>query len=342
MESFNEQFFSSEFILNYIAAEEGKKRFLTYITFRFLSFAEETHKELPALLKEKLGCTYTASDFSVVEDFLAADYYFTPTFKVGSFDAVLLYDAICLTNQTICGNTALSDELITTYAPVTASLAYNNPELELVNLLEHGTDFYAALCVAATHYDTDELFPTLLPKFTAAYREEFHFTYEDFILFDFMDEYFEQKNCRQHPSFIELTDTLVAATLNYFNTDFGTMLENELSACLGGTSSRFAGNLRSGSLQLPALTSAEKEKACHRLAELFHYAAIYELRNNLFDFHLEDDKLITLTNWKEKLRWHFVQYSNVYEMTISSFYAAMLSGRMLKQDFLTGISQLCN
>lgn len=72
MESFNEQFFSSEFILNYIGAEEGKKRFLTYITFRFLSFAEETHKELPALLKEKLGRTYTASDFSVVEDFLAS------------------------------------------------------------------------------------------------------------------------------------------------------------------------------------------------------------------------------------------------------------------------------
>ena len=50
-----------------------------------------------------------------------------------------------------------------------------------------------------------------------------------------MDEYFEQHDCLHHPSFVQLTDTLVAATLNYYNTDFGTLLETEIAQNLSGT-----------------------------------------------------------------------------------------------------------
>lgn len=335
METINEQFFSPEFILNYTENDSGRKRFLTYIIFRFFSFAGKTNENLPVLLKERLGCSYTADDFSVVEDYLAADYYFSPSLAAGTFEPLFLYDAIYMVNHCEGNYTAL-DEIISSTAPLAAGLPYSDSETDFSKLLSNGMDFYAALCIAAVHYK--ENLPKLLPKFLTAYQEDFHFTCEDFILFDFMDEYFEQKNVILHPSFTELTDTLVAATLNYYDTDFGTLLENELLSCLNGSSSRFAGTKRFSCIQLPAVT--DTDKACHLLAGLFRYAAIYELRNNLFDFHLEDDKLITLTNWKENLRWHYVQYSNVYEVAISSFYAAMLSNRLLKNQFAENISEL--
>lgn len=37
------------------------------------------------------------------------------------------------------------------------------------------------------------------------------------------------------------------------------------------------------------------------LANLFRYAALYELRSHLFDFHLDEDRLITLDNWQTEL-----------------------------------------
>lgn len=335
MASINEPQFPTAFILNYIKNDTGKKRFLIYTAFRFFSYAGDHDASLAARLKEKLNLSYTAEDFSAVCDFLLEDDYFSPSFRADSFDLLFLYDAIALVKRGEEGF-AILDEVILTKAPVVSGLSYADPSLDLSNLLPTGMDFYAALTIAVLH--APEALPSALSKFAAAYRDEFHFTCEDFILFDFMDEYFEQPNCRRHPAFIELVDALVAATLNYYNTDFGTMVEAELAQCQGGFSSRFAGGKRFGSISLPAIK--DNDRACHMLAGLFRYAAVYELRSNLFDFHLEDDKLITLDNWKEKLRWHYVQYSNVYEMAISSFYTAMLSQELLKNQFLKNIEEL--
>lgn len=335
MASIHEPQFPTAFILNYIKNDTGKKRFLIYTTFRFLSFAGDNDITLAAHLKEKLKISYTAENFSTVLDFLSADDYFSPSFRADSFDILFLYDAITLVERGQEGF-AILDEMLLVKAPVVSGLSYTDPTLDLSNLLPTGMDFYAALTIAALH--TPEALPSVLSKFAAAYQDDFHFTCEDFILFDFMDEYFEQPNCCQHPAFIELVDALVAGTLNYYNTDFGTMVETELTQCQAGVSSRFAGTKRFGSIALPAID--DHDRACHMLAALFRYAAIYELRSNLFDFHLEDDKLITLDNWKEKLRWHYVQYSNVYEMAISSFYTAMLSLELLKNQFQKNIEEV--
>lgn len=336
METLNEQLFSADFILDYIKNDTGRKRFLTYTVFRFFSFAGMENEALPSLLKEKLGYSCQPNDFSVLEDFLDADDYFAPSLLLDSFDTIFLCDAIYLVSHTGKDNQALLDELLSSLSPVAAGLSYTDANADFSTQLLSGKDFYAALCIAATHYE--ETFPSLLPKFTTAYREDFRFTCGDFILYDFMDEYFEQKNARLHPSFIELTDTLVAATLNYFNTDFGTLVETELASCLDGSSARLAGTKRCGSVQFPALRNSDR--ACRQLAGLFRYAAVYELRSNLFDFHLEDDKLITLTNWKEKLRWHYVQYANVYNMALSTFYSAQLSHRLLELDFMKCLAAL--
>lgn len=336
MDQRNEQLFPTEFILDYLQNDTGKERFLSYVLFRFLSFAGEEDSGFPLLLKENLSCPFTPEAFSVVEDYLMADYYFSPSLVFGTFDSLYLYAAIYLATQGTPGERAFLDSQLAAFCPVAAGLSYTDATQDFSLLLQNVGDFYGALYMAVTRQPS--ALPALLPRFTKAYREDYHFTCEDFILFEFMDEYFEQKNCRLHPSFAELVDTLVAATLNYYNTDFGSLLEKEIAHNLNGTGSRFAGLKRYGAVSLPQ--PADTARTCRMLAELFRYAAIYELRNNLFDFHLDDDKLITLENWKENLRWHYVQYANVYEMALDSFHAAILSATLLKNEFKENLSRL--
>lgn len=335
MDSLKEQLFPSEFVLDYIQDGSRKKRFLTYVMFRFLSFVGEENPSLPKRLKETLSCPFTPQAFCVIDDYLMEDYYFSPSLKQNSYEPLYLYAAISLQNSAHDCEMAFFETLLTEHCPVAASICYEDPELILASLLQTGADFYAALYLATAKYET--LLPSLLPKFTEAYEESFHFTCEDFILFDFMDEYFEEKHCICHASFTELIDTLVAATLNYYHTDFDTLLAKDITQALSGSASRFAGTKRIGSI---AVTPAfEHDTACRMLADSFRYAAMYELRNNLFDFHLEDDKLITLTNWKENLRWHYVQYANVYDLALDSFHIAILSRELLKAQFAENLRQ---
>lgn len=90
MNQLNEQLFPSEFISDYIQEETGKNRFLTYVIFRFLSAKGRDDTHLPALLKEHLSCTFRPEDCSVIEDFLMADYYFSPTLALDSFEPFYL------------------------------------------------------------------------------------------------------------------------------------------------------------------------------------------------------------------------------------------------------------
>lgn len=329
MDQLKEQLFPSEFILDYMQEETGKTRLLTYVAFRFLSFAGANDTALANRLKANLSCPFTPQAFTVIEDYLMEDYYFSPSLTQGTYEPLYLYAAISVMKASHTSELAFLESLILEYCPVAASLNYQDSSLQLSLLLQSGTDFYGALYLALTRYEAD--LASLLPKFTTAYEETYHFTCEDFILFDFMDEYFEQKNCIRHASFTELIDTLVAATLNYYNTDFETLLAKDVSQALGGASSRFAGTKCLGSVIITA--SADTETRCRMLAESFRYAAMYELRNNLFDFHLEDDKLISLTNWKENLRWHYVQYANVYDLALDSFHAGLISKELLRSQF---------
>lgn len=374
MNQSNKLYFPSEFILDYIKDNAGKKRFFTYVIYRFLSAAGKKEESLAAFLKSKLSITIHSGDFSVIEDYLSYDYYFSPSMEKDTFDPLYLYDAIYMADDTKGSRLLILEELIASAYPQCTGLISaitRSVGLPLTNMglnasysgvADFGDDafddaffnddafdddtfdeavfdeaaFYAALSLAVIHQESH--LNLILPKLAACFSDDFHFTNDDFILFDFMDEYFEHKNCRIHPSFVELTDTLVAATLNYYHTDFGTLIEKEMTQYQNSTASRFAAMKRFGAVQLPGYINPDQ--ACHMLAEFFRYAAIYELRNNLFDFHLEEDKLITLENWKEKLRWHYVQYANVYEMALDSFYAASLSRELLKMQFEKNLNDL--
>ena len=95
--------------------------------------------------------------------------------------------------------------------------------------------------------------------------------------------------------------------------------------------SQFAGLYQLGAIgckNLPPLDVAGR-----RMEKILEYAAAYELRNHLFDYHLDEDKTITFDNWKDKLKWHYMQYNNVYNMAFMTYYAANLSMRMVKKQF---------
>ena len=76
------------------------------------------------------------------------------------------------------------------------------------------------------------------------------------------------------------------------------------------------------------------------LSESFRYAALYELRSNLFDYHLEEDRLVTADNWKDTIRFHFVQYQHIYEQALDGFYAAVLSRKLLLAEFSEELKKL--
>lgn len=218
METYNDQLFPPAFLVNYTKEPAGRQRVLTYSLFRFLSCVAEEQPDLAQFLADQVSCPSAEDSFEILEDYLSADDYFSPSIAADGFEPFYLYAAIVLTAGVPFGTTTpVIDSLIEDHAPEAASLPYADGNLPLDALLVDCRNFYAALCLCLMHH-TDAL-AALLPQFLNAYRPEYHFSCESFVLYDFMDEYFEQHDCLHHPSFVQLTDTLVAATLNYYNTD---------------------------------------------------------------------------------------------------------------------------
>lgn len=345
MSDLGEQYFPATFIPDYIHFHPsyGVKRILTYTIFRIFSYAGKENRELAHTLKETLFPYHETFDYGVIEDFLHEDCYFCPSFEENSFDLFFLYAAICimenaLDESSMTDDMVLVDQIIFSMYPVLSSANLDDERLVLDTLVQSPGEFYAALYLALTRYSAS--LRKFLPKFTEIYCEDYHFTCEDFVLYNFMDEYFETKNCRMQPDYREMTDTLVQATLGYYKTDLETLVVRELSAMLHTTSSRLSVVRQFGSIQL--LDSHKMEYSTELLYQMLLYAAEYELRNHLYDYHLDEDTLVTLKNWKDKLRWHYVQYANVFTPALDAFYAAVLSEKILKKEWTQLVSTLCN
>ena len=343
METIMNQLFSPELIPDYMHAhpEYGVKRILTYTVYRFLSFAGKEDDTLAAYIKETLFPMEDALDFSLIDDYLALDPYFCPVPEEGSFDAFFLYTAISILENAfdefaLGDELAIIDDLILTKYPVLGSVALDDADIRLDALIGSGAEFYAVLYLALTRYPS--ALGSLLPQFGSAYHDSYQFTGDDTALYDFMDEYFETKNCMLQPFFVELSNTLVDATLGYYKTDLETLLATEVTGLLNGTASRFAVQKRFGALGLTRLP--DHDTCLALLSESFRYAALYELRSNLFDYHLEEDRLVTADNWKDTIRFHFVQYQHIYKQALDGFYAAVLSRKLLRAEFSEELKKL--
>ena len=180
----------------------GKNRILTYTVYRFLSFAGKEDDTLAAYIKETLFPMEDALDFSLIDDYLALDPYFCPVPEEGSFDAFFLYTAISILENAfdefaLGDELAIIDDLILTKYPVLGSVALDDADIRLDALIGSGAEFYAVLYLALTRYPS--ALGSLLPQFGSAYHDSYQFTGDDTALYDFMDEYFETKNCMLQP-----------------------------------------------------------------------------------------------------------------------------------------------
>lgn len=227
-------------------------------------------------------------------------------------------------------------QIFSKYSPAILEIDFSDSSNNLPFEITDACTFFGGLFYIACHAPAQ--LPKFLPEFAKHYQEEWHFTCEDFILYNFMDEYFEISNCRSNLKFQELISTLSLATLQAQD-----MTLNECTAADGLQQlkhpfSQLAGLYRYGALTFEQ--TGNPSAACDKMKHLLDYAVTYELRRNLFDFHLDEDRIITLDNWKEKLKWYHVQYDSAYAHAISLFYSASVSQQLLKKQFMEKLNEL--
>lgn len=336
MDEFFDQFFPTDFLIEYLenGPDENIDRFQKYAVYRFLSFAAKENPSIVKELHDTLDVPLTTANFKDITDFLEKDFYFSPSFTENSYDPVLLCYAIAIIDDRSGFGLAILNRIFKEACPEILSVDFSDVALQLDVLIQTEVQFYAALAICSIHYST---LTSLLPKFAEAYMEDLHFTCEDFILYDFMDEYFETRNCIANPAFTEMIDTLVLATLQSFDTDLENFTLDGLFQ-LKHPSGRFASIYRTGVCDMRELPVPAD--AAVMMKHILSYAAAYELRNNLYDYHLDEDKTITLTNWKENLKWHYVQYTNVYNLALSSFVSVCYARKLLQKQFEENLRDL--
>ncbi|MBO5373279.1 MAG: hypothetical protein J6A75_11275 [Lachnospiraceae bacterium] len=335
MNEFLDQYFPADFISDYITnTPDGLSRFQTYSLYRFFQAVSKIDKAFTHKLQEHFQAPLTEEPLETVLNYLSKDFFFSPGIRENSFDIFYLYYAI----TTVETQTDIEyiPSLIYSYCPLLGKMDFADVSTEIHADYKQETVFFGALYLISRSFSP--LLTHYLPKFTAVYQEDFHFTGEDFVLYNFMDEYFEIKNCRNNPKYKELIDTLILATLNAFDTTIEQCTLAEGLPQLIRPYSKFAGLYRFGAFEGASLM--DMTEATAMMKYLFEYAVAYELRNNLFDFHLEEDRIITLDNWKEKLKWYNTQYTNAFDLAISSFYAAAMSRKMLRIQYNENLKQL--
>ena len=337
MNQFDTPYFSVDFILEYSRGDAGRaKRLQTYVAFRFLAALVKEEPVLVKALEEHIGCEVTADCYGEIENYLMEDLYFSPVFAEDSFEPFVFYYAMQVTKEKDGMAAMYLDKLMSLYAAEALRVNYDDASFTLDFAYENELLYWAALFICVTGYESS--LEEILPEFARIYWKDLQFTCGDFLLYDFLNEYFEKKDVLHSPEFRELNHTLVLATLQSFRTDLEG-LAMEVLIQLKHPTSQFAGLYQFGAVgckDLPTL-----DVAGQWMEKILEYATAYELRNHLYDYHLDEDKTITFDNWKDNLKWHYVQYSNVYNMAVMTYYAANLSMRMVKKLFLQNIEDLC-
>ena len=118
METYNDQLFPPAFLVNYTKEPAGRQRVLTYSLFRFLSCVSEEHPDLAQFLADQVSCPSAEDSFEILEDYLSADDYFSPSIAADGFEPFYLYAAIVLTAGVPFGTTTpVIDSLIEDHAP---------------------------------------------------------------------------------------------------------------------------------------------------------------------------------------------------------------------------------
>ena len=335
MNQYDTPFFSSEFILAYLEGENNEKRVQTYAAFRFLAALVQEEKGVVKELAAHVGCELKEACYEEVFEYLQEDLYFAPSFAENSYEPFILFYAIRSVKERDGSAAVFMDKLLSLYAPEAVRLNYDDGTFNLEFAYEKEILYWAAFYIAVSAYEA--CLADILPEFARIYWRDLHFSCGDFLLYDFLNQYFEEKDILHHKAFKELNETLVLATLKSFRTDLEGFTMDVMIQ-LKHPASQFAGIYQFGAMDMKEMPSVEI--AAKRMQKILEYATAYELRNHLFDYHLDEDKTITFENWKDKLKWHYVQYNNVQNMAVMTYFAADLSMRMAKKLFCENCREL--
>lgn len=335
MNQYDTPYFSTEFILAYLEEEGKTKRLQTYAAFRFLAALVREEADVVKGLAAHLGCELTESCYEEVFEYLQEDLYFSPSFTENSYEPFILFYAIRCVKEKDGSAAMFIDKLLSLYAAEAVRLSYDDGTFDMDFAYEREILYWAAFYIAVSSYEAS--LSDILPEFARTYWRDLHFSCGDFLLYDFLNQYFEQKDILHHPAFKELNETLVLATLQSFRTDLEGFTMDVMIQ-LKHPASQFAGIYQFGAMDMREMPSVEI--AAKRMQKILEYATAYELRNHLFDYHLDEDRTITLDNWKEKLKWHYVQYNNVQNMAVMTYFAADVSMRMVKKLFCENVEVL--
>ena len=337
MNQYDTPYFPVDFILNYIKNEkvQGLKRVQTYAAFRFLAALTKEHPDLVRDLAAHSRETLTVDGFDKISAYLEADLYFSPSFTENTVEPVLLLWAIEMVEDKDGTMAVYMDRILSEYCPDALRVNYDDASFTLDFAYENELLYWAALYISVTGYES--ALEDILTEFARIYWNDLNFSCGDFLLYDFLNQYFETADVLHDERFIELNRTLVQAVLQSFQTD-AEGVATDVMLQLKRPSSYFAGLYQSGVVAIRDLPTVEV--AGRRMQKILEYAAAYELRNNLYDFHLDEDKTITFENWKNDLKWHYVQYSNVYNMAYMTFYASEVSRHLLKKQFAENVAAL--
>ncbi len=337
MNQYDTPYFPVDFILTYIKNEkvQGLKRLQTYASFRFLATVAKEHPDLVKDLTAHSREALTMNGFDKLTSYLEEDLYFSPSFAENSFEPVLLLFSIEMVEENDGTMAVYMDRILSEYCPDALRVNYDDASFALDFAYENELLYWAAFYISVTGYES--ALEDILPEFARIYWNDLNFSCGDFLLYDFLNQYFETADVLHDERFIELNQTLVQAVLQSFQTD-AERLAMDVMLQLKRPSSYFAGLYQSGVIAIRDLPSVEV--AGRRMQKILEYAAAYELRNNLYDFHLDEDKTVTFENWKNDLKWHYVQYSNVYNMAFMTFYASEVSRHLLKKQFAENVAAL--
>ena len=336
MNQYDTPYFPVEFLLNYVKNEKinGLKRMQTYVAFRFLKALEKEHFEV----LEELSChcneeILKEAGWESLQAFLEEDLYFSPSFTENTFEPVLLLFAMEIIEEKDGAMALYMDKLLSKYCPQALRMNYDDAAFALDMAFENELFYWAALYVSVTNYQS--ALEDILPEFARIYWNDLHFTCGDFLLYDFLNQYFETSDVLHDERYEELCKALVTATLQSFKTDAEGMA-TDVMLQLKSPSSYFAGLYQVGAVAIRDMPTVEV--AGMRMEKLLAYAAAYELRNNLYDYHLDEDKTITFDNWKSDLKWYYTQYSNVYNMAVMTYYASEVSKQLLKKQWKENVN----
>ena len=105
METYNDQLFPPAFLVNYTKEPAGRQRVLTYSLFRFLSCVSEEHPDLAQFLADQVSCPSAEDSFEILEDYLSADDYFSPSIAADGFEPFYLYAGVGYGTRTLVWET---------------------------------------------------------------------------------------------------------------------------------------------------------------------------------------------------------------------------------------------